>query len=155
MFIFVISATSVTAQINNDPVAEQVFSKKYIDQRHARFPDEIKVFDNIIRYGNGTIVLSGTDEILKTIFTTGLVYPELIRGVRFDFISIIVTREVVLEKNVPTRRYFYFWIETSGFANPSAYYFELENKNADTTTDLKTFIKGARLSYIAFGTVVI
>jgi hypothetical protein len=42
-----------------------------------------------------------------------------------------------------------------GFANPTVYFFELTNKNATATTDLITFINGAKLTFFDEGWVII
>lgn len=42
-----------------------------------------------------------------------------------------------------------------GLANPSEYYFELQNENADENTSNKDFINGAKLTFLKFGTIVI
>ncbi|KFC22055.1 hypothetical protein IO89_08825 [Epilithonimonas lactis] len=68
----------------------------------------------------------------------------------------------MLNPNPRTKRY-KFWIYNSsknnslmvGLANPSEYYFELQNENSDENTTNEDFINGAKLTFLKFGTIII
>jgi len=102
-----------------------------------------------------------SNETTKLILCTGLLDPYLINGSLNLTISII-DELVLLNPNPRTKRY-KFWIyktatENSFFLislNPSEYYFELQNENANKNTINEDFINGAKLTFLKFGTIII
>lgn len=58
-----------------------------------------------------------------------------------------------LSKN-PTIKIFRYWEYRKGFANPQVYFIELTNIAADKSTDMETFIKGAALTFVKDGWII-
>jgi hypothetical protein len=50
---------------------------------------------------------------------------------------------------------FRFWLFRQGRANPTVCFIELINKKATSTTDIKTFIDGAELTFYKEGWIII
>ncbi|MDC8103704.1 hypothetical protein ACNFU2_02380 [Chryseobacterium sp. PTM-20240506] len=84
-------------------------------------------------------------------------------------VQIFSNNELVLLNPNPQTKRFKFWIipknrvghknsfeyMLQGRANPSEYYFELQNMNADEKTSFEEFIKGSKLTYLAYGGIII
>ncbi|WP_223608114.1 hypothetical protein [Chryseobacterium sp. OSA05B] len=107
------------------------------------------------------------DEKLKLIFENGLLDPMRING--NPVLKIVSMDELpLLSTNSQTKR-FKFWIFPQnnnakkdsveyvlrGKVNPDEYYFELRNENADENTSFKEFVEGAKLTYFAYGGIII
>jgi len=117
---------------------------------------------------------------LKSIFTLGIFYPQIITGdsvykkksedelskmtitqkvfynmTKNDTLFIGELEELKFLSKDPTIKRFRFWEYRKGFANPVVYFFELTNSSADKTTSLELFIKGASLSFVKKGGIII
>lgn len=53
------------------------------------------------------------------------------------------------------KKRFSFWLRRIGMANPIEYYFELTNPNAQPGTSIIDFIKGAKLTFFKFYSIII
>ena len=143
--------------------AKEVFEKYYKKQEHSKFSkNQIQIENNKVLLGGiKSIEFSDkSSETTKLILYNGLLDPYLING-SFNLTISIIDELVLLSPNPRTKRY-KFWIYNSsknsllvGLANPSEYYFELQNENADENTSNKDFINGAELTFLKFGTIVI
>jgi hypothetical protein len=60
----------------------------------------------------------------------------------------------LLNPNYQTKR-FLIWIYRKGMANPTEWYFELQNIKANEKTNLTEFIENAELTFIKKGTIII
>lgn len=63
-------------------------------------------------------------------------------------------KELHLE-DIPTKKRFSFWLSRKKIMNPEIYYFELTNENATKETSMEAFIRGARLSILREGGVIL
>lgn len=144
--------------------AKEVFEKDYKKQEYSKFSK------NQIQIENNKVLLAGiksiefndkSSETTKLILCNGFLDPYLISGSNNLKISII-NELVLLNPNPQTKRYS-FWIYTSvaensffiNSLNPSEYYFELQNDDADENTSNADFINGAKLTFLKFGTIII
>ena len=163
-----------------DYQAEKLFEEKYTKQNNKRFTGDIAVIDkNNIKFGNKVLRAYFSPE-LKSIFTQGIFYPQIITGdsvspkkseeeiskmtevqkvfynmAQNDTLSIGEFEELKFLSTSPTIKRFRFWEYRNGSANPHVYFIELTNSTADKSTDLATFIKGATLTFVKEGWIII
>ena len=143
--------------------AKEVFEKEYKKHEYSKFSkNQIQIEKNkVLLAGIKSIEFTEkSSETTKLILSNGLLDPYLING-SFNLIISIIDELVLLSPNPRTKRY-KFWIYNSsknslmvGLANPSEYYFELQNDDADENTSNEDFINGAKLTFLKFGTIVI
>ena len=160
--------------------AEKLFEEKYTKQNYKRFIGEIVLIDkNNIRFGNKVLRAFFSPE-LKSIFTQGIFYPQIITGdstspkksegeinqmtpgqrvfyhmTQNDTLVIGEFEELKFLSYNPAIKRFRFWRYQKGFANAQVYFIELTNTAADKTTNLPTFIKGASLTFVKDGWIII
>lgn len=145
-------------------LAKEVFETKYTEGKYYKYPSsKIRLVGNNKVYID-TVKLIEFDESLnenfKLIITSGLLDPEQINN--SIHINICCFHELTsINPDSQTKR-FSFWVfpektnnPSTNILNPFEYYIELKNNNANSNTSLKEFIKGAYLSFIIFGTIVI
>lgn len=159
--------------------AEKLFYEQYNKNIYEKFEGEIVEIDkNNIKFKNK--VLSGYFSTeYKTIFTSGLFYPQLLSGdevtlrkkeeelskmseielfryhmTQNDTLSIGDFEELKFLSKPPTIKRFRFWVYRN-WSNPQVHFIELTNENADKSTDLKTFIQGAILTFIKDGWIIL
>ena len=162
--------------------AKELFRKEYVKQSFAKFDGKISVVDkNTVMFDNKTLIIWAFQPDLLEIFTEGIFYPQILIGdeenspiktpeelaklsdqerlsykmLRNDSLKISDFEEVKLLSKSPKVKRFRFWNFTSGFANPTVYFIELTNDNANETTDFKTFIKNAKLTFVKSGWLII
>ncbi|MBT2619747.1 hypothetical protein [Chryseobacterium sp. ISL-6] len=151
--------------------SKEQFEKKYVRQEYEKYlKSQIKVEKNkvVIDVVKSIEFSENLDKRFKLIFENGLIDPTKVNGNYVLRISSI-DELILLNPNPQTKR-FSFWIfpqkgisgsENSvenmlkGRANPDEYYFELQNENADENTSFEKFIEGAKLTYLAYGGVII
>ena len=174
----------VRTEFNNqgeqeDYWAEKFFHEKYRKENYKRFTGDIIVNDKShIKFGNKILRAYFSPE-LKSIFTQGIFYPQLITGdsvstkkseeevrkmsdgermfynmTQNDTLSIGELEELKFLSTYPTIKRFRFWEYRKGFANPQVYFFELTNTTADKSTDFANFIKGATLTFLKGGWII-
>ena len=192
--LLLLAITTVTAQVpESKPVkndfknqgeqenylAEKLFEEKYTRQDYKRFTGDIVVLDkNNIRFGN-KILRAYFSRELKSIFTQGIFYPQIITGdsvnpkkseeelrkmtevqkvfynmTQNDTLIIGEFEELKFLSTFPTIKRFRFWEYRKWSANPKVYFIELINTSANKSTDLKTFIKGAALTFVKEGCII-
>lgn len=160
--------------------AEKLFEEKYSKQNYKRFTGEIVIIDkNNIRFGNKILRGYFSPEI-KSIFTQGIFYPQIITGdsvstkksakdvskmtdvqkvfykmTQNDTLAIGEFEELKFLNTSPTIKRFRFWEYRSWSANPQVHFIELTNSTADISMDLETFIKGATLTFVKDGWIIL
>ena len=161
---------------------KEVFAKSF-KYDIERFKGSIKYINKTtIKYDSTTLKILYTDSIIKQIFTLGIFYPDVFTKeidstiVRVsksynknssdeiniensksinDTITISNVEELTfLNPSYKVKRFkflrYYKWI-----INPSVYFFELTNDIATDKTDLISFIRGAKLTFIKSGSLLI
>lgn len=159
--------------------AEKLFYEQYKKNIYEKFEGEIiQIDENNIKFKNK--VLNGYfSKEYKLIFINGLFYPQLLSGdevtprkndeelskmsntelfryhmTQNDTLSIGEFEEVKFLSKTPTIKRFRF-LEYRNWSNPQVYFIELTNENADKTTDLEEFIKGATLTFVKNGWIIL
>ena len=162
--------------------AKKIFVEEYSPQTYTKFSGTILVKDkSTIEFDNKTLIFWTIDAEYVKIFTDGIFYPQLLLGdtenipekskLELDSLSAGERLMYIFKKNdtlkisefeelrflskTPKVRRFRFWGYTPGFMNPKVYFIELTNKKAGKNTDISTFIKGAKLTFIKAGWIVI
>jgi len=162
--------------------AKKLFEEKYTLQAYNKFSGTTLVKDkSTIKFDNKTLIIWGFEPELLKIFTDGIFYPQLLLGnmsntpekskseldalsegerlmyflTKNDTLKISDFEELKFLSTTPTVKRFRFWKFTPGFINPQVYFIELTNKNATEKTDLSIFIKGAKLTFMKDGWLII
>ena len=143
--------------------AKKIFETKYQKKDYTKYlKSQIKIYDNKVVFNDLKYFefSERSNEITKIILTSGLLNPYEINGSQNLTISII-TELPLLNPNAQTKR-FKFWIYPKqsknalvNMINPSEYYFELQNENANEETSFQEFVNGAKLTFLTFGTIII
>jgi hypothetical protein len=158
--------------------AEQLFETKYSKKHFDKFKGDIVINGGDFIFGNKTFVIINTPKELKTIFSGGIFYPNIITGdtksviksqaeldtlsaeqkvfynmTRTDSLTISDFKELKFLSKSPKYKRFKFWLWQKGFANPTACFIELTNESATDKTDLTNFIFGASLTFFHEGWV--
>ena len=176
---FVVRTQFANQGEQEDYWAEKLFYEKYKKETYKRFAGDIIVIDNNhIKFRN-KILRGYFSPELKRIFTQGIFYPQIIigdsvvpkknneeinkmtDGQRFfynmtqtDTLHIGEFEELKFLSKSPTIKRFRYWEYRKGSANPQVYFIELTNMAADKSTDIETFIKGATLTFVKDGWIV-
>jgi len=176
---FVVRTQFANQGEQEDYWAEKFFYEKYKKENYKRFAGEIKVIDkNHIRFGN-KILRGYFSPELKSIFTQGIFYPQIITGdsvapkksneelikmtdgqrvfynmTENDTLVIGEFKELKFLSKSHTVKRFRFWEYQEWSANPQVYFIELTNTVADKSTEMETFIKGATLTFVKGGWVI-
>jgi hypothetical protein len=160
------------AQIDNS--GKYSLAKKHFETEYERheYPKYLK--SQIQSYKDKVVIdvikvfefSEDMDDKFKLILENGLLDPMRIAGTPFVNISNILELSS-LNPDYKTKR-FSFWIyrekslESGIFQtslnnriNPEEYYFELQNENADESTSFEEFVKGAKLTYLGYGGIII
>lgn len=172
IIFFHVNGNAQTENINSGKYhpAKEHFETKYQKQEYPKYlRSQIKLEKDRIIIDVVKVVWFSErlDERFKLIFENGLLDPMKING---SPILVIANMDELplLSTNSQTKR-FKFWIFPQnkplekdseeyflrGRLNPDEYYFELQNKNADEKTSFKEFVEGARLTYLAYGGIII
>lgn len=150
--------------------AKEMFKKKYKKTDYSKFTEsQIKIEANKVILNN-TKTIEFTEKLdykYKLIIQNGLLDPYEIN--KSSYLKLASFDELILlNPNSQTKR-FKFWIFPtktnsnltdfekllSSRVNPDEYYFELTNENANENTNYEDFIKGAKLTFLIFGTIII
>ncbi|HEY5746932.1 MAG TPA: hypothetical protein VIU12_12695 [Chryseolinea sp.] len=130
--------------------ARQLFKKEYKAQKHSKFTGRIQRLDAYsFKFDTVTLRVVNTSPDLLLIFDNGLLQPWA------SGLTISDIEELKDLSPAPTIKRFGFMLIQKGLANPIMYFFELTNKTASKTTDIKTFIKGSTLTFLKQGWVMI
>ena len=176
---FVVRTQFANQGEQEDYWAEKLFHEKYKKENYKRFTGEINIIDNnYIRFGNKILQVYSVPE-LKSVFILGIFYPQILTGdsvtpkksneeisgmndeqrvfynmTQNDTLSIGDFEELKFLSKNPTVKRFRFWQYRKWSANPQVYFIELTNTDADKTTDMETFIKGATLTFVKGGWII-
>jgi len=176
IFFIIISINKFFGQTENIEngkyhLAKEHFETKYVKQENKKYlQSQIKVEKNrvIINVVKSIEFSENLEKRFKLIFENGLVDPARVND---DYVLRISSLDelILLNPNPQTKR-FKFWIfpqkkmsvnnksvkyMLQGRANPDEYYFELQNNNADENTSFEEFVRGAKLTYLAYGAIVL
>jgi len=162
--------------------AEQLFEQKYIKQSFEKFKGKISVIDKTnIEFDNKSLEFWSVKPELLEIFTEGIFYPQIIIGheknnpikseselklltnnelllynvKRNDKLRISNFEELPFLSKAATVKRFRFWNYAFGSMNAQVYFIELTNENATEKTELSLFIKGAKLTFVKGGWIII
>lgn len=176
---FVVRTQFANQGEQEDYWAEKLFYEKYKKENYKRFAGDIIVIDkNHVRFGN-KILLGDFSSEYKSIFTQGIFYPQIITGdsvtpkksseeinkmtdgqrvfynmTQNDTLVIGEFEELKFLSKSPTIKRFRYWEYRKWSANPQVYFIELTNTTADKSTDMETFIKGATLTFVKDGWII-
>ncbi len=143
--------------------AKEVFEKQYKRMTFQKFlPSQIKRTENKVTFNliKSFEFSNKSSDLTKLVLTSGLLDPYEING-SYNLQISIIDELILLNPNPQTKRFkFWIWYSASensllNVANPHEYYFELQNENADEKTKIEDFIKGAELTFLTFGTIII
>ncbi len=136
--------------------ARKLFQGYYRYQVYPKFNGTIRV--NLVKqiqlvsYNSDTLRLVDVDDAFLLLFTEGTIYPT-VAGLNFHQISAI--EELKNTTNSPKRRRFMFIVFNPFTVNPTKYIFEVKNESASNSTDTKTFMQGAVLTFMKQGWLMI
>lgn len=157
-------------------LAEQFFEKKYVRQNFEKFQGKITVIDKTnITFNNKTLQFWNIKPELLQVFTEGIFYPQIVLGneenniiktqsellsekeavlynlKRNDKLKISNFEELVSLSKSPKVKRFRFLRYSFALMNPQVYFIELTNENATENTDLNSFIKDSKLTFVELG----
>ncbi len=133
---------------------------------------------NTIKYDDRVIEIWNADSLIMLIFEKGILHPEIVVGdfpiktksqldsltedqkilynlTRSDSSIVSNIESVTLGDESSKIKRFKILAWKKSLLNPSLYYFELTNENANDKTDFKTFILGAKLTIFKFCSILI
>lgn len=181
LLLFVVIANAQKNEFKNqgeqeNALAEQFFEKKYVKQSFEKFQGKITVTDKTnITFNNKTLQFWDIKPELLQVFTEGIFYPQILLGKeenniiksesellsereaalynfkRNDKLRISNFEELVSLSKSPKVKRFRFLNYSFAPMNPQVYFIELTNENATENTDLNSFIKGAKLTFVCLG----
>jgi DKNYY family len=132
--------------------AYRLFREQYEPQEYPKYSGfPIRFIGNVIEYGSAISQVNYTTPALRSIFTSGLFYPQLIGHTNVNANNL---QELEFISTPQVKRY-RFWLSRDGFMNPKVYFFELQNPNATENTATEDFIKGAKLTFVKEGWIII
>ena len=150
----------ITKGKQEDYWAKQLFQNEYFKQRFNKFKGTIKVNGDSLSYPDETIFIAKTDKKWTNIFASGLFYPGVITAQQIKAIdtdgqglntaatfTVSNFEELPFLSNNDKQKRFRFWLFIKGFCNPVVCFIELTNEKANNKTGIKTFIKGATLTF--------
>lgn len=158
--------------LNSFSQSDSLFKGIYVKEGFERYNGTITVLgDTAIKYDEIMLKVSTKISELRSLFTEGIFYPSILFGNNsesgwekgkpsqglFDMsvISISIFKEIKLPEIIVKRKRYRMWIWYKSFANPTEYEFDIENDTATATTDLATFVKDAKVTYIRYVTLII
>ena len=176
---FVVRTQFANQGEQEDYWAEKLFYEKYKKEKYKKFAGDITIIDkNHIRFGN-KVLRGNFPPKLKAIFTQGIFYPQIITGhsiapkksgeeitklsdvqrvfynmTQNDTLVIGEFQELKFLSKSPTVKRFRYWEYRKWSANPQVYFIELTNAAADKFTDMETFIRGASLTFVKEGWII-
>lgn len=172
IIIFAVKGNAQTENINSGKYhpAKEHFESEYKKQEYPQFlRSQIRLEKDRVVIGVVKVIEfpQHLEEKFRLIFEKGLLDPMRING--NSVLKIASMDELPLLSTNPQTKRFKFWIFPQnkniekdsieyvlrGRANPDEYYFELQNENADENTSFKKFVEGAKLTYLAYGGIII
>jgi hypothetical protein len=105
--------------------------------------------DTIIKLDSLEIAFSSENSDYLELFKNRLIPSDVLYTDTLKKVSVCCFEQFEYLKTKKTARRFKLWKYDGRFVNPTAFYFELTNNNSDKETDLKTFIEGAKLTFMS------
>lgn len=106
--------------------------------------------DTIIKLDSLEIAFSSKDSNYLELFKNRLIPSDVLYTDTLKKVSVCCFEQFEYVKTKKVARRFKLWKYDRRYVNPTAFYFELTNEKADRETDLKTFIKGAKLTFMSW-----
>lgn len=155
--------------------AKELFESSYSKQEYPFFNGTINIKDEKYFAFNGQVMIVSTNAAdLKSIFSKGIFYPQIITGdcakqksgsldtpdeistlISCDSLTISSLEELTFLNTSITQKRFRFLLWRKGLANPQLQFMELTNDKAKEHMTLAEFIKGARLTFYKAGSILI
>ena len=133
--------------------AQELFKQDYKTEFYPKFDGIINSNENKIIFGKiQYIEFLDLNSEHQLIFEKGLFYPDILGGVNLKIGNL---EEMTFLSDNPKVRRFSFWLYRPNIANPLVYFFELTNNKANEKTDWKSFVEGARLTFVKNGWAII
>jgi len=166
-----------TAGDAEDCWAEEVFRKEYSSEHHQSFSGHIEHHGNAYVFA-GKVLVAEDNNYLKAAAENGLLYPQLLVGdsvvrknwkawksqpqrkqtfediARPDTLSFFALKEVTAV-STPKRRRFSCWMMQPRMPNAMYIYLEFTNEQATKDMDIKSFMAGAKLTFLRRGSLII
>jgi hypothetical protein len=144
-----------TAGEQDEYWARKLFQDQYRYHEHANFKDSIYarlvMGKYQLSYGRDTLTAELNPALLPLLIK-GLIYPHV---AGFSLQKVCCFQELPHATNSPQRRRFMFWSFEPMMLNPTVYIFEIENRRATVNTDIGSFLKGAVLTFMHEGWLVL
>jgi hypothetical protein len=120
------------------------------DKYEGRIDFELTTKDTIIKLDSIKIAFSSDNSDYLELFKSRLIPSNVLYTDTLEKVSVCCFEQFDYLKTKKTARKFKLWKYDGRLVNPTAYYFELTNENANRETDLETFIKGAKLTFMSW-----
>ena len=125
------------------------YHETHFNKYEGRLEFEFERNDTIIRLDSIEISFSSKNSDYLELFKNRLIPSDVLYTDTLKEVSVCCFEQFDYLKTKKTARRFKLWKYDGRFVNPTAFYFELTNENADRETDLKTFIEGAKLTFMS------
>ena len=137
--------------------AQQVFRDHYHLQSYPRFTGSITRIDaGTYRLDSSTMRIDTGYAGMMGLISRGLLYPSLLTfASSTGHGSITNLYELKRVAALPYVRRFSCWVYVSRILNPTWYVFELTNDKAPSDTDMATFVRDARLTFLYQVSIII
>jgi hypothetical protein len=133
--------------------AQELFKKEYKRKLYPKYIGEIKTTDSKIHFGADQFIEFGdSNSKYQLILEKGLFYPGILDATTLTIGNL---EELKFLSSNPKVKRFRFWLYYEDLANPQVFLFELTNDKADKTTEWRTFIEDAKLTFIKDGWTII
>ncbi|HLN71782.1 MAG TPA: hypothetical protein VK205_00705 [Prolixibacteraceae bacterium] len=136
---------------------KQVFRKEYKLKSFESYTGEIQVYKNEqeinFKFDSALIILNEIDSLFSPLFTSKLIQPEYIGCNSLSGHSISIEELKDLETKHKKRFKLYVW--QPNWFNPQVVLIELTNTTSNKNADLSEFIKGADLTFVYLGWIII
>lgn len=176
-----INPANITTQGENERYwAQEIFDKNYNPQLFESYKGTIMLInETTFRYDGITIIAHFIEKEYRAIFEKGIFYPAIFAGyndgrilelpqvpdsvrlkpfysfLRYDSLRVGIMENLTFLNPSGKIKRFKLYLSRPGLMNPSMYVFELTNDTATKTTDLVSFINGARLTFFRFVSILI
>jgi len=173
-------ANIITQGENERYWAQEIFDKNYSPQLFERYKGTIILInETTFRYDESIIIAHFIEKEYRAIFEKGILYPAIFGGYndgrilelpqvpdsvrskpfysfsRNDSLYVGIMESLMFLNPSDKIKRFKLYLSRPGVMNPSMYVFELTNDTANKTTDLVSFINGARLTFFKFVSILI
>jgi len=176
-----INPVNITTQEENERYwAQHIFEKNDNPQIFERYKGTIMlVNETTFRFDESIIIAHFIENEYRAIFEKGIIFPAIFAGYndgrflelpqdpdparskpfysfsRNDSLYVGIMENLTFLNLSGKIKRFKLYLSRPGLLNPSMYVFELTNDTASKTTDLDSFINGARLTFFRFVSILI